>query len=411
MASVSMLPSGRFRANAQVRTMRDTETFDRQADAKRWGEKTEARMREGTWVKKPKSAAADRGVTVKFALEQYYESEDWLNKRDITRQVERSKQKPVIAALGSRLLEELTPDDVRDYIAKRRKVKPKRAKTEDAKMSGDSIRLEVAALSAVCNFGIEHKWISTNPCRGVKRPKGSERKVRIPDELLGAILQHDAILGDERAYLFFRLLFTTVCRPGELAGAKREWLREDPPQISMPRTKNEDARSIIIPVHMLEPLKELMATQPGCPFIFGTPKLKEPGWSPYNYAWPWRKVRKDLGLAELGVVPHAGRHEGISRLFERTNLSDGQIAGLSGHRSAQALYRYKHLRNEHQRPIINALDQAVADAINRAITSLHPSEKLKPGQMMEPINDTMDESQAEVMDLTDEAVKKPKKRR
>lgn len=385
MGSVSLLPSGRFRGNAQVRNMRETSTFDRQATALAWVQRTEERMRAGTWSKAAVLPPEERRITVQQAFEQYTESEEWLAKREVTRKVEANKQKPVIAVLGARVLSELTSDDIRDYIAKRRKDKPQRSIAGADKLSGDSIRLEVAALSAACNYGIERKWISSNPCRGVKRPRGNERKVRIPDELLGAIFDHDAIRSDWFAFVFFRMLFSTAARPGELASARREWLRHDPPQILLPRTKNDDARAIILTDQIFKWLVELMEIQHGCPYLIGTLSRDRKGWSPYNYATPWRKVRRDLGLRALGVVPHAARHEAISRLFERTNLSDGQIAGLSGHRSAQALYRYKHLRNEHQRPIINALDKAIEDALYRLIDPSHPYRKLKPGEFMQPI--------------------------
>jgi hypothetical protein len=88
-----------------------------------------------------------------------------------------------------------------------------------------------------------------------------------------------------------------------------------------------------------------------------------------------------------GTVPHLTRHEGVSRLFERSTLSDGQIAGLTGHRSAQALWGYRHLRNEHQRGIVNALDLEVSHAIDRAATGAHPSEGLRPGELLLPISD------------------------
>jgi len=402
MATVVQLPSGRFRAFARASGCRDAQVFDRKDEAVRWVEKTAERMRSGAWRKVEALPAAERGIKVSRGFTEYLTSEEWLDKGDITRKVELGKQKPVLAALGTRVLTELTPDDVREYIALRRKAKPLRAKDPSATMSGHQIRLEVAALSSMCEYAITRKWLVMNPCKGVKRPKGDRRQTRLTDELIGAILQHEAIIEDAIAFTFFRLLFTTVCRPGELAGARKEWLRADPPQICLPRTKNEDARNILIPAHLL-PLVQDRISQQGsdCPYIFGTRKLDKSGWSRYNYATPWRKVADQLNLRDQNVVPYLARHEGISRLFERTKLSDGQIAGLSGHRSAQALWHYKHLRNEHQRPIVDAMDRMVSDAIDRAITSLHPSKGLKPGEFLESFSDTKDASQAEVIDLTD----------
>lgn len=387
MASVTMLPSGRFRAFAQVRQQREAMTFDRKPEALRWAEATERRMREGAWTP-PDKQQAKASMTVAKAFEQYRQSEEWLAKVEVTRKTEAGKQKPVVALLGSKELVQLDADAVRDYMAKRRKMKPLRAQDADARISAHSIRLEVAALSSMCNFAVERKWLKANPCRGVKRPKGDRRTARVSDELLGSIMEADAIIADPKAYTFFRILFTTVCRPGELAGAMKDWLRHDPPQVRIPRTKNEDERTIVLPMSSYKLLLQHLDEQPqDCQYLFGTRKLKGDGWSPYNYAVPWKKAMKALGLEGQGIVPYLARHEGISRLFERTRLSDGQIAGLSGHRSAQALWHYKHLRNEHQRPIVDALDKMVTGAIDRAISQSHPSKKLEPGQFLEDLSD------------------------
>lgn len=385
MASVVMLPSGRFRGFAQVRQMRDNQTFDRKDQAQVWAEKTEARMRAGTWTKTERVSKAAEVLTLTKLCQQYVQSEEWLSKAQTTRKAESLKHKHVLRLLGTKPVVDLTPDDVRNYVALRRQEAPARITARSGStVKAHTVRLEVAALSALCNYAVEPLGIlSTNPTQGVKRPRGDRRMARIDDETLGKILEHPAIFNDEKAYLFYRILFASLCRPGELAGAMRSWLRHDFPQIHVPRTKNEDERVILLPRRIHVQLVEWLATQPAdCPYIFGTKKLQRPGYSPYNYAVPWRKVRKDLGLTAREIVSYTARHEGISRLFEQTQLSDGQIAGLSGHRSSQALWHYKHLRNEHQRPTIESLDMVVTNAIDRAITGAHPSQPLGPGQLL-----------------------------
>jgi integrase len=369
--------------------MREAQVFDRRDVALSWAEKVEERMRAGNWKQPAKKVAGELrsdGITVAQACEAYLLSEEFRGLADNTRANEPSKQKAVVRLLGGKLLTDVTPDDVRDFIATRRKEKPSRAGKGD-QMSGHGVRLEMAALSSVCNYAITRKWLSVNPCKGVRRPKGDRRTRRLTDDEIGRVL--DAMIGAEEhetGYVFFRLLFTTVCRPGELAGARRDWLREDPPQIFLPRTKNEDERTIILTVTNFEMLKRFLATQPeDCPYLFGTRKRDGKSWAPYNYRVAWDKALAATELKGMGIVPYLARHEGVSRLFERTSLSDGQIAGISGHRSAQALWHYKHLRNEHQRPIMNALDAMVHQAVDRAITGAAPYKKLEPGEMLEPV--------------------------
>lgn len=76
-----------------------------------------------------------------------------------------------------------------------------------------------------------------------------------------------------------------------------------------------------------------------------------------------RGVRLDMAalssVRNYRLVPYLAKHERASRPFELTKLSDGQIADISGHRSAPGPLAYQHLRNEHQLPITNALDAMV----------------------------------------------------
>lgn len=56
----------------------------------------------------------------------------------------------------------------------------------------------------------------------------------------------------------------------------------------------------------------------------------------------YQTLFKAAGCADLHF--HDLRHEAISRLFERTSLSDFEIAKISGHRTPRMLMRYANLR-------------------------------------------------------------------
>lgn len=385
MASVAMLPSGRFRGFARHKDMKEAKVFDREEQARSWAEATEKRMKSGKWSPPDKTANSDV-LTLRRAAELYKQSEAWAALGERTRLTEPSKQKRPLEVLGDRDVRDITSDDVRSYIKQRKAERPSRGDNDT--MSAHAVRLEVAALSGILRFCVEElKVLDTNPVRGVKRPKGNGRNRRLSDAEIGLLFDHWSTAGDGKAYVFFRILFSSLCRPGELAGALKGWLRDDPPQVNLPRTKNEDPRNVLLTAANYRMLMRHLDEQPtDCPYLFGTPKRAGEGWSPYNYRVPWDKAVEACGLK--GVVPHLSRHEGVSRLFERTSLSDGQIAGLTGHRSPQALWNYRHLRNEHQRGIVNALDLEVSHAIDRAAAgSAHPSESLRPGEMLLPISD------------------------
>ncbi len=342
-------------------------------------------MKGGTWSKPDKGAKPDL-LTLRKAAVLYAESDTWAALGERTRATEPSKQKRPLEVLGDRDVRSITSEDVRLYI-KQRLLESPLNRDKSKTMSQHAVRLEVAALSGILRFCVEElKVIDTNPVRGVRRPKGAGRKRRLTDAEIGQLFDVWNMGDDGKAYAFFRILFASLCRPGELAGARKEWLRHDPPQINLPVTKNSDPRTILLTASNFQMLLRHLEEQPAdCPYLFGTPKRSGKGWSPYNYRHPFDKAVEACGLT--GVVPHLSRHEGVSRLFERTNLSDGQIAGLTGHRSAQALWNYRHLRNEHQRGIVNALDLEVSHAIDRAASGAHPSLGLRPGEMLLPISD------------------------
>ena len=378
MPSIQLLPSGSFRALARHKGKTETSTFPRREDAKRWAEAVERKMRDGAWERPAASPVAIR--TVARAYEEYISSAYYASLAENTKRAAKHLHKPLLKFFGDKLLRDVSERDVRDYIELRLKTPSKRHK--DKTLSGDAVRLEVAALSGCFKWHLERKNVERNPCLGVSRPKTTRRTGRLSDELVGAILNHPKARGISREGLFFRLLFATAARPGELAAARKSWYRPNPPQIVIPRTKNEDERTILIPDSLADFFDYYVKMDDtGSDFIFSSRSRAKNAegdynWVPFNYASHWKVIVKDLGVQGL-VVPHMARHEAISRLFERTNLTEGAIAAISGHRSAQALWRYKHFRSEHSRPAVNALHDVYSQASLGKPVDMLPGEQFK----------------------------------
>ena len=333
-------------------------------------------MREGTWERP--AATPVIALTVARAYDEYVHSAYYAKLAENTRRAAKHLHKPLLAFFGDKLLKDVSENDVRNYIELREKTPSKRRKGQT--LSGDAIRLEVAALSGVFKWHIERKHVERNPCIGVSRPKTTRRTGRMSDTLVAAIMNHPKINNGGTASLFFRMLFATAARPGELANALKSWYRPNPPQIVIPRAKNDDTRTIIIPDSLADALDvHIKMDDFGSDYIFSSRSRAKnaDGWydmHPFNYASVWKDVVKDLGLQGL-VVPHMARHEAISRLFERTNLTEGAIASITGHRSAQALWRYKHNKSEHSRPAVNALHDVYKAATEGKPVEMLPGEK------------------------------------
>jgi hypothetical protein len=86
---------------------------------------------------------------------------------------------------------------------------------------------------------------------------------------------------------------------------------------------------------------------------------------PYRYNTAWRHIRE---LSGVKVEAHGMRREYISRLFEQSPLTDGQIALLVGDVNPKSLEPYKHLRATELRAQHNAF-QAVQAAGRKSATA------------------------------------------
>ncbi|QIW89238.1 tyrosine-type recombinase/integrase [Pseudomonas phage 8P] len=119
--------------------------------------------------------------------------------------------------------------------------------------------------------------------------------------------------------------------------------------IFLEKTKNGDKRQVPLSTVAAALLREYMAAR------------DLPDGVPADSLFPWwdgdartlPKISDYLSKRFLDIFEQAGaldlrfhdlRHEAVSRLFERTNLSESQIMKISGHKSHRMMMRYANLR-------------------------------------------------------------------
>ncbi len=128
----------------------------------------------------------------------------------------------------------------------------------------------------------------------------------------------------------------TAARQGEIANLT--WANVDLPgrAARLRETKNGTDRTLPVSPSMIDLLASMPRPLRGGP-VFGLTAE----------AIKRRMIRatKRAGIENLHF--HDLRHEAISRLFERTDFSDLEIARISGHKTLQMLSRYTHLRTSH----------------------------------------------------------------
>lgn len=121
--------------------------------------------------------------------------------------------------------------------------------------------------------------------------------------------------------------------------------------IFLDKTKNGDRRQVPLSSVAMAALRDYLAAR------------EIPGEHPDDVVFPWWNGKHDQAtLVDLsdylskrfkGIFEQAGavglkfhdlRHEAVSRLFERTSLSESQIMKISGHKSHRMMMRYANLR-------------------------------------------------------------------
>ncbi len=304
----------------------------------------EARAAETAVLGKQQAVHHTAEITLQAAWERYVESQDFHQKSDHTQRTESARIQPVLRELGGYSLKNLeqAPHVIYDYIDQRSKIVSVRTKH---RLSPTTIRLEIAALSAVVIWAQRRKLVHSNFVRLIQRPGMSKRKRRVPSREQAAL--DNAVVNFQlpmlaQAARFHLLLRHLGCRPGELAQVLRKDILMAKKELLYRNTKyrGEDRR-----VHITDralglldaQLKYALENEPDSPFLFST-KSRRGGWVPYNYSWGVKLLR-GYGVVGEDFHAHAMRREFISRAIE-AGLNYSVIRKQTGHHSTQAIEIY-----------------------------------------------------------------------
>lgn len=146
--------------------------------------------------------------------------------------------------------------------------------------------------------------------------------------------------------LLFELAIETAMRMREIYTLTWEQISIERRTIFLDKTKNGDNRQVPLSTVALAVIKDSLATgSNGVVFpLFWTGDLTEHGLrkASSRLSSRWRTIATLAKCEDLHF--HDLRHEATSRLFEKTKLSDLQIAKITGHRDPRMLMRYANLR-------------------------------------------------------------------
>jgi integrase len=216
-----------------------------------------------------------------------------------------------------------------------------------------TISKRVSGLARVVDWAMRRKFLSieANPLRllprgycadGVDRNKlwSGERDRRLEQTEEGAIR---SVLADKKEALLFDMALETAMRLSEMFTLKTADIDLKQRTIFLRKSKNGSRRQIPISSVLLKVLEQQDMSQE---YLFhewwqgGDDKLRSKVGHRLTHAFARRFAK--AGCPDFRF--HDLRHTAVSRIYERTTLTDLEVASITGHKGFRMLQRYAHIR-------------------------------------------------------------------
>lgn len=334
MASIWQRESGYWQADIRRKGHpRQSKTFRLRAEAEVWSRAVESEMDKGAFVS---ATRAERTTFADLAADferefapHHYRGFAWQHKLQHLRQ-----------KLGPFSLTALTPQVVAKYRDERLAEPDPRYKdaTTAPRLSPATVKSEIDLLSKILDVGGKEFGIALpagNPVAGVRKPKGANaRDRRLTAGEWEKLLTECCASGNAWLAPALSLAVETAMRQGELLGL--DWKNVDRQRrlAMLPITKNGEARAVPLTSRALKVLETLPKAISGKVIPLERATLYK----------AFERACKRAGISDF--TWHDLRHEALSRLAERGDLSVLEMAAVSGHKTLQMLKRYTHLNAE-----------------------------------------------------------------
>jgi len=286
------------------------------------------------------------GSTLQEAWEIYEKSSNFTVKSRKTQLTRQSSIKPVLKKLGLMSIRHITGQTVQNYL-----------NGQDKKLSNDTRRLQIDALSSTLKYARILGAIPANPCIGISRPPGGHCIRTWSDEERGLLLML-ASCPDwslRKISRFLLLVQALRCRPGELAGAHWTDCSLKDREIRFRQTKNGEDRTISFSPETKQWLADVQADEleefSDSPYIFSSRSNRTGPMQdipvPFNWSSAIGNARRRHAALPNGLTGRTGRHDGITEMVKNKatrGLSTEAMMLISGHQSYEAFRLYDHAK-------------------------------------------------------------------
>ena len=349
---------------------RQTATFTRKTDARKWAGQTEAAIREGRHFK----TAEAKKHTLADLIDRYI--------RDVLPRPPRKANRPrsprsiaIITAqlhwwkaeLGAYTLDALTPALI---VEKRDKLAGQQTKKGEP-FSPSTVVRYMAPLSHAFGVAVrEWGWLDDSPLRKVERPSEPDGRIRfLSDEERDRLLTACRESSNPWLYTAVVVALSTGMRKSELMNLR--WSQVDLKQgrITLTMTKNGDIRVVPLTGAAQALLQEhAKVRRIDTDLVFpGKYRRRAPTaspdtpleWHPIDLRGAWESALKRAEIDDFRW--HDLRHSTASYLV-MGGASLAEIAEVLGHRTLAMVRRYAHLSEAHTANVVSRMTERIFGA-------------------------------------------------
>lgn len=365
MATIRRRPSGNWEVIIRRKALfprQHTRTFDSEDQAKRYAKKVEALLDQGIVPTDLAEAASPTRINLQILANQY------LGVRQVS-ELDKEKLRALSDTLAIWEIKNIDHEWAQQWIT---------AMKREQHLAPGSIKKYVGAVARLLDWLLKKGDIAINPLRHLETNyaaytdadseiagftrEDTERDRRLaPDEeerirkvltLDGDYLQtldRQRLISEidiEEWRLLFDLSLETAMRLREMYTLDVSQIQLDQRTIFLDKTKNGDKRQVPLSSVAMRVISQFLENHKGDGLLFpwwsGKITKDELKRTTSKLSRKWSTIAKLAQCRDLHF--HDLRHEATSRFYERTTLSDLEIAKITGHKDLRMLKRYANLR-------------------------------------------------------------------
>lgn len=334
-----------YRIRVRIKGMPDkSATFSKKAQAKAWGQKMEAEVRNGRYF----SRQEDKERTFAEFIDRYIENE--LPKKPKSFKKQKMQLLWWKKHFSPYFLCHVTPA----MIAENRDKLLSECTPKGNKRTSSTTNRSLAALSHAFTIAVkEWGWLHENIVLKIKRPKeGKPRERFLEADEISSLLEECRKSKSPHLYAIVYFAISTGARKGGILSLKWHDIDFARSKVTFKDTKNGETRTVALTQHAADCLmKEKNKRVTLSEYVFPVFDGKKPA----DIKTAWEKAIEKAGLK---ICFHTLRHTAASHLA-MNGASTLEIAAILGHKSLSMVKRYSHLSTSSTACVLNKMNQQI----------------------------------------------------